>query len=147
VSRGNASRRFTNVAARNATLAFGSLVSFLGVCGVISGDAIAGAAFFAAGVALGGRGRRSSTVELTSTQVRLIGFAHTRQLPLADLARVEVAIGRTGWNGSGREYLVFELRDGSSTRFTELNAKPSRSAATLVQIAVQAINDAIPDRS
>jgi hypothetical protein len=92
------------------------------------------------------RALRSATVIVTASDVELLGFVRTRRHHLDDLASVEVAVGRTGMNGFGREYLVLHRRDGATATFKDLNAKPSVTHSTIVQEAARAINQALRDR-
>jgi len=139
-SRGEA--RFENGAARIAGACFGAVVAFIGLGGLASGE-FGAAAILAGGLFFSYRALRSATVVLSSSDVELRGFARTRRLRLKDLAAAEVAIGQTGMNGFGREYLVLHRHDGAKAAFKELNAKPSPTESTVVHKAARAINDAL----
>jgi hypothetical protein len=134
--------RFANNGARIAAACFGGLVVLLGLAGLTQG-AWTAVAFLIVGGAFLYRGLRSATVVLTDSEVELRGFARTRRLRVADLSVVDVAVGRTGMNGFGREYLILKQRDGTTSAFKELNAKPSSARLTVVQEAARALNAAI----
>jgi hypothetical protein len=80
-----------------------------------------------------------------ATPRRLVGVAFAVRA-LRSATVVEVAVGRTGMNGFGREYLVLHRRDGATATFKDLNAKPSVTHSTIVQEAARAINQALRDR-
>lgn len=92
------------------------------------------------------RAMGTSNVILHDDEVETRSIVRIRHYALADLERVDVAVGRTGMNGFGREYLVLHRRDGTTTDFKELNAKPSTGHETAVQRAARAINEALHSR-
>jgi hypothetical protein len=137
-------RRFTSRVAQVALTCFGCLFLFFALGGFVSGSWGVALAFLLAGTAFTFRALVSATVVVKLSTLDLQGFARTRHLRLDSLAFATVEIGTTGMNGHGREYLVLHRTDGSIVRFKELNAKPSRDRATVVQHAADAVNHAIP---
>ena len=132
---------FENRPAKTVTLwAFGVFAA-LGVCGVLAGS-WSGLVLLAVGVLAMTRAWRSATVVVRDSDIELRGFLRTRRIPLASLDHAEVAVGQTGMNGYGREYLTLLQRDGAALAFKELNAKPS-PVGTEVQSAVRQINSTI----
>ena len=137
------SLQFDNRQAQIAGMCFGALVVFLGWSGLSTGDWAGGALFSLIGATFWWRARSTSKVVVRADTVELRGFGRTRRVPLMAIVNVDVAVGRTGMNGFGREYLVIYRKDGTTTSFKELNSKPSREGPTIVQQAAQAINDSL----
>jgi hypothetical protein len=99
------------------------------------------------GVVFAWRAAITSNVVLRADRVELRSIVRTRRIPLERIARVEVAVGRTGMSGFGREYLLLHRRDGTTASFRELSSKPSGHSQTIVQRAVLEINAALPGLS
>ena len=134
-------RRFDNRSAQLALGLFCGLFVLIGLGGVASGS-WSGLVYLVAGTAFGVRALRSSWVIVRKEFVEARSLLRTRRYPLADLVGVEVAVGRTGSNGFGREHLVFRFRDGREQRFVELNAKSTiHGEVTVVGRAAKFVDD------
>lgn len=138
-----AGSRFVNRAVTIACGGFSGVVVLTGLGGLSQGATIEGLVWVLVGFVFAYRGLRSATVLVTPTEVELRGFARTRHVTIGELSQVVVAIGRTGMNGFGREYLVLHRSDGTQLAFKELNAKPTKTADTVVQRAARAIGEAM----
>lgn len=142
---GRGERRFTNGGARAAGAAFGGLLAVLGLAGLVTSD-WSGVVYVLVGGVFAFRALSSSALIVSSSSIQLRGFARTRRIQLDDVSGAEVAVGRTGMNGFGREYPLMHRRDGATCMFKELNAKPTPNRSTVVQEAAGAINDAVRSR-
>lgn len=115
---------FASQPARVTLAAFGSLVALLGLAGLsASSSKLFPAVMLFAGVLFVARALSSSSVSVRDDIVSTVSFGRTRRFALADLDRVEVALGVTGMNSGGREYLVLHEKAGGNFGFKELNAK------------------------
>ena len=120
------------------------LIALIGLGGASRGE-VTGLGYLAFGGFTVFRGLRSSSVSVDSDAVLTRSILRTRRFPVSKLAGVEVAVGRTGMNGFGREHLVLSRIDGPPFAFKELNAKPSATELTEVRRAAAAIDAAIRD--
>lgn len=89
------------------------------------------------------RAKMSSSVMLGADRIALRSILRTRTISWADLAFVEVAVGRTGMGPARRRYLVFHTKDGRARRFSDLNDSPS--TPSVISIVCQA-KDAVDER-
>lgn len=89
---------------------------------------------------------RSSCVVVDATSVVTRSMVRTRRYPLSELRGVEVVVGRTGFTGFGREYLVVHRADGQDVAFKELNCRPPMEpdGTSVVRRAAAAINGRLP---
>ncbi len=131
--------RFVNRPAQRVAGGFGGLVVFIGIGGLLSRD-WTGLAWIAVGLLFAYRGLTTSLVIVKPDEIDLRGFGRRHRVRVNALSSVEVAVGRTGMNGFGREHLVFHHLDGTATAFKDLNAKPSTTKRTVVQDAAAAID-------
>lgn len=139
-------RRFDNRAAQVVAACGGSLFVLIGLAGLAqpqTGDRVQGLVWIAFGVLSIWRGWTTSNVVVRPDEIELRSIFRTRRVPLSALESVTVAVGRTGMNGDGREYLVMHRRDGGETAFKDLNSKPSSATETVVQQAAREITDAL----
>jgi hypothetical protein len=106
-----------------------------------AGPRVFGACLLAAGLWFAWRGYLSATVLVQHDRVVTRSFLTIRSYSTADLRDADVEVGRTGFGGFGREYLVLEVSDGSQVRCKELNARPAESPEhpTVVRQAAEAI--------
>jgi Bacterial PH domain len=141
--RGGVVRRFDNRTAQIAGIVFGSLIALIGLAGIAqphAQDRIGGVVWILVGVGSAWRAAVTSNVVVRADRVDLRSMVRTRRIPLDQIARVEVAFGRTGMAHFGREYLVVHRRDGTATSFRDLSSKPSGDSQTIVQQAAREIN-------
>jgi hypothetical protein len=122
--------RFDNRIAQIVGASYWALITLIGIT-LITDPASrwAGLVFIVLGLFLAWRSLRSSTVVVDDTGVVTRSVVRTRRYAYSDLRNVEVAVGRTGWNGFGREYLVFHRFDGHDVAFRGLNCRPSGDPA------------------
>jgi hypothetical protein len=131
---------FDNRPAQVVLAIFGGSLVVIGLGGFSAGSRPAGLFWSCLGVVTIIRGRRSSSVTVEQDAVVTRSMVRTRRLPLGELERVEVAVGRTGMNGFDREHLVFHRTGAPPLAFKEFNAKPSADGRTTeVQRAAAAI--------
>jgi hypothetical protein len=133
---------FNNSPAQWVAAGFGGLIALVGLAMAAAGD-IAGVGFLAFGGYTVFRGLRTSNVTVDDDSVLTRSMVRTRRFPFAELARVEVAVGQTGMNGFGREYLVFHRLEGAPFAFKELNAKHVPGGYSVVVQAARAIDAGI----
>jgi hypothetical protein len=136
------SQRFNNSQAQWVTVAFGALLLIIGLSSVAESEPSA-PAFLAFGLFTVLRGWRSSSVTVERDAAVTRSIVRTRRFPFAELARIEVAVGRTGMNGFGREHLVFHPLEGAPFAFKELNAKHVEGGYSVVVQAARAIDTGI----
>lgn len=138
-------QRFDNRAAQLAAAAFGALLVLLALGGLAasSGTAVIYVAF---GVYTVVRGLCSSRVVVNGSAVTTRSMVRTRRYAFSDLREVEVAVGRTGVTGFGREHLVFHRADGQDVAFKELNCRPPEppQRTAVVRQAAACINERLP---
>lgn len=127
-----------------ALAAFSTIVVFIGL-GMLTASPPdwAGLAFALAGFVFFVRALRSPAVLADGSRVTTRSIIRTRHYPLTELTSVEVAVGRTGFTGLAREYLIFRCADGRVTGFKELNcARPKDpEGESLVRNAARCISD------
>ena len=135
-------RRFANRTARLVPAAFFALLVLIGV-GLLSSNSrsIAGLGYIAAGVPLAIRALTSSTVDVGDGVITTRSMVRTRRHPLSQIRAARVNVGRTGFAGYIREYLVFERADGSGVASKELNSKPHDDS--VVRMAAALINECL----
>ncbi len=120
-------RRFDNRVAQITGAAFGALIALLGLAGLAEPSSRGtGAIYLSFGLYTLVRGLRSACVVVRGSGVTTRSMLRTRRYAFSELRGVEVAVGRTGFNGFGREFLVLHLSDGRDVAFKELNCKPSK---------------------
>lgn len=138
-------RHFVN---REAQVALGLFSALLGVIGLamLSEPASrgSGVVFMLVGGVFVIRALRSSTVVVDESGVSTRSILRTRRYAFTELRGVEVAVGRTGITGVGREYLVFRRSHGPDVVFKELNSPPpprQTEASSVVRRAAACINE------
>src|SRR5687767_8974224 len=116
---------FDNRVAQVVAALFGGLFVLIGLSGfVASASPGTAAAYLLFGAYTVARGLRSSRVVVNGSGVTTRSMVRTRRHPFSELRGVEVAVGRTGLAGFGREHLVFHRADGQNVAFKELNCPP-----------------------
>lgn len=139
--------RFDNRVAQRVMAGYSALIIFIGFGGLSApGSRGQGVFFVAFGVFSLVRARRSARVEVDTAGVLTRSMFRTHRYLFQDLATVEVAVGRTGLNGFGREYLVLRRKDGEVVAFKELNCRPSPGEATVVGRAAACIQERLSGR-
>lgn len=135
-------QRFDNRVAQIITAAFGGLLALLGLAGLAASSGTA-VIYLLFGVYTIVRGLRSSRVVVDGSVVTTRSMVRTRRYPFSELRGVEVAVGRTGFAGFGREHLVFHRADGQDIAFKELNCPPPKPPETssVVRCAAACINE------
>lgn len=136
-------QRFENGAAQKVLAAFSALVAVIGLA-ELADPALrgTGAFFFVGGVFFTVRALRSSSVVVDESGVSTRSIVRTRRYELSELRGVDVAVGRTGFNGFGREHLVLHRADGQDVAFKELNCRPPKGdASSVVRRAAACINE------
>lgn len=139
--------RFDNRAAQITGAAFGGLIVVIGLAGLAESLWRGTAAIYLLfGVYTIVRGLRSSCVVVDGSGVMTRSMVRTRRYPFSGLREVEVAVGRTGMAGFGREHLVFHRADGQDVAFKELNCRPPKPPETtsVVRRAAACINERLP---
>lgn len=140
-------QRFDNRVAQVVAALFGGLFVLIGLSGFVA-SASPGTAtvYLLFGVYTIVRGLRSSLVVVDGSSVTTRSMVRTRRYPLPELRGVEVAVGRTGLAGFGREHLVFHRADGQDIAFKELNCPPPKAPDTssVVRRAAASINERLP---
>lgn len=120
-------QRFDNRGAQIGAAAFGALIALLGLAGLADSSWRGTAAIYLLfGVYTIVRGLRSSCVVVERSGVTTRSMVRTRRYLFSELYGVEVAVGRTGLAGFGREYLVLHRADGRRVAFKELNSRPPK---------------------
>jgi len=139
--------RFDNRQAQIVTAAFGALIVVLGLAGLAASSGTA-VVYLLFGVYSVVRGLRSSRVVVDGSGVTTRSMVRTRRYGFSELRGVEVAVGRTGFAGFGREHLVFHRADGEDVAFKELNCPPPKPLETtsVVRRAAACINERLPRR-
>jgi hypothetical protein len=134
--------RFDNRIAQIVGASYWALITLIGVTMITEPDRWAGLVFIVLGVFLAWRSLRSSTVVVDDTGVITRSVVRTRRYAYSALRDVEVAVGRTGSNGFGREYLVFHHLDGHDGTFRALNCRPPGDPAggSVVRCAAESAN-------
>src|SRR5690606_1358394 len=118
-------QHFDNRVAQIAMASFGGLLAILGIAGLAASSGTA-VIYLLFGVFTIARGLRSSSVIVDESGVTTRSMVRTRRYPFSELRGVEVAVGRTGFAGFGREHLVFHRADGEDVAFKELNCPPPK---------------------
>lgn len=136
-------QRFDNRVAQIALGVFSALIALIGLAGLTEPSSRGtGALFLVAGVFFIVRSLRSSAVVLYESGVSTRSIARTRRYAFSELRGVDVAVGRTGLTGFGREHLVLHLADGQDVAFKELSCPPPQGGATsIVRRAAACINE------
>lgn len=140
-------QRFDNRVAQVVAALFGGLFVLIGLSGfVASASPGTAAVYLLFGVYTVFRGLRSSLVVVDGSGVTTRSMVRTRRYALSELRGVEVAVGRTGLAGFGREHLVLHRADGQDVAFKELNCPPPKAPATssVVRRAAASINERLP---
>jgi len=141
--------RFDNRVAQVVAALFGGLFVLIGLSGFVASASPGIAAVYPLfGVYTIVRGLRSSLVIVDGSGVTTRSMVRTRRYPLSELRGVEVAVGRTGFAGFGREHLVFHRADGEDVAFKELNCRPPKppQATSVVRDAAACVNERLPAR-
>jgi hypothetical protein len=130
-----------------ASILMGSVFALLGLgyAAEHNGPRLFGIGLLICGLVFSYRGYLSATVLVSADTVVTRSFLRSRTYSVAELTAVDVVVGRTGMNGSGREFIVLEMTDGSRREFTELNSPPARATEqpTVVRQAAEAIVGAL----
>lgn len=137
-------QRFDNRVAQITGATFGALIALLGLAGLAESTSRGTAVIYLLfGVYTVVRGLRSSCVVVDGRGVSTRSMVRTRRYPFSELRGVEVAVGRTGLVGFGREHLVFHRADGQDVAFKELNCPPPKAPewSSVVRRAVECINE------
>lgn len=136
---------FANRPAQFATAALGSLLVLLGIAGLVASSGMA-VIYFLIGVYTVWRAMRSSCVVVSGSGVTTRSMVRTRRYAFSDLRGVDVAVGRTGFTGVGREYLLLRRADGQKIEFKELNCPPPKApeSTSIVRRAADCINKQLP---
>jgi hypothetical protein len=138
---------FNNRTAQLALAGFSILIAVIGLAMLTDASArVSGIIFFVLGACFTVRAMRSSSVILRDDEVETRSILRTRRYALSELEGVDVAVGRTGLNGFGREHLVLHRQDGTRVVFKDMNAKPSTAHDTNVRRAAKAITDSLRAR-
>lgn len=143
VSRSAPVERFDNRQAQLVGATCAGLFALIGISMVAhSTTRWSGAFFTVVSTFLVVRALRSSCVVVDGTGVVTRSLVRTRRYGFAELRDVEVAAGRTGFSGFGREYLVFHRADGRDAGFKELNCRPPKEldGTSVVRRAAAVIN-------
>jgi hypothetical protein len=128
VSRPASAARFDNRQAQLVGATCAGLFALIGISMVAhSATRWSGASFTVVSAFLLVRALRSSGVVVDGAGVVTRSLVRTRRYEFAGLRGVDVAVGRTGFTGFGREYLVFRRVDGWDASFKELNCRPSKA--------------------
>lgn len=140
--------RFDNRVAQIAGAVFGALIVVIGMAGLAESSFGTAAVYLVFGAYTVVRGLRSSRVVVDGSGVTTRSMVRTRRYPFSELRGVEVAVGRTGFAGFGREHLVFHRADGQDVAFRELNCRPAKPPDTtsIVRRAAARINERLPRR-
>lgn len=135
-------QRFDNRVAQIAMAGFGGLLAILGLAG-LAASLDAAAIYLLLGMFTVARGLRSSSVTVDESGVTTRSMVRTRRYLFSELRAVEVAVGRTGFTGFGREHLVFHRADGQDVPFRELNCRPPNTpdATSVVRRAAACITE------
>lgn len=139
-------KRFDNRVAQIAGAAFGSLIVVIGLAGLAASSFGTALIYLLFGGYTIVRSLRSSCVVVDGSRVSTRSMVRSRRYPFSELRGVEVAVGRTGLAGFGREHLVFHRADGQDVAFKELNCPPPKAAETtsIVRRAAACINERLP---
>lgn len=135
-------QRFDNRVAQIAIASFGGLLAVLGLAG-LAGSLGTAVIYLLFGVFTIARGLRSSSVTVGESGVTTRSMVRTRRYLFSELRAVEVAAGRTGFAGFGREHLVFHRADGQDVPFKELICPPPKvpDATSVVRRAAACITE------
>jgi hypothetical protein len=142
-------RRFDNRQAQIVLAAVAGLFVLIGLAGVAeSSSRVEGAVYLLFGGFSLVRALRTSCVSVDGLGVSTRSMVRTRRYLFSELRGVEVAVGRTGFAGFGREHLVFHRADGQDVAFKELNCRPPKPPDTtsVVRRAAACINERLPRR-
>ncbi len=143
--------RFDNRQAQVVGALCAALFALIGLSMVVapagSSTRLYGACFTLLSVLLAVQALRSSCVVVDDSAVVTRSIVRTRRYLFVELRGVDVAVGRTGFNGFGREFLVLHLSDGRDVVFKELNCKPSKEPgeASVVTRASACIAERLSD--
>ncbi len=135
-------QRFENRVAQAALAAFSALAALLGFAMLAEASSrVSGASFLLFGALFTVRALRSSSVVVNDSGVTTLSIVRTRHYAFSELRRVDVAVGRTGLAGFGREHLVIHCADGRVVAFKELNCPSSQDGSmSVVRRAASCIN-------
>jgi hypothetical protein len=127
---------------------FSGVIVLIGLAGLSQGDIVSGPIWGLVGAFSVVRALRSSSIVVDETGVTTRSMVRTRRYGFQDLHEAEVAVGRTGVNGFGREYLIFHRVDGGAIAFKEVNSLPAKEAGstTIVRRAAATINQRLQKR-
>lgn len=142
-------QRFENRTAQVALAAFSVLLGLIGLAGLASESSRGTGAFFLiVGAFFVVRALRTSAVVVDDSGVSTRSILRSRRYPFSEVRGVEVATGRTGFAGYGREYLMFHLSDGQDIAFRELNCPQPKTpdAPSVVRHAAECINERLARR-
>lgn len=141
--RDGAVARFNNRAEQIALATYGTLVSAVGLSQIASSQEVYGLVLVITGIIVAWRGASTSCVIVGKSTVSTRSAIWTRRYALFELHHAEVAVGQTGFNGFGREYLVFHRKDGRDVRFKGLNCRPPKDpiGTSVVRRAAHCINE------
>jgi hypothetical protein len=135
--------RFQSRPAQVALTTFSAVIVLIGLAALADPSSRGtGVILLPFGLILVVRAARSPSVEVDGSGVSTRDLLRTRRYEFAELESVEVAVGRTGMTGFGREYLVFRRTDGKAVAFRELSARrPKNAGVTVVRRAAASINE------
>jgi hypothetical protein len=148
LSRSASVARFDNRQAQLVGATCAGLFALIGISMVAhSATRWSGAFFTVVSAFLVVRALRSSCVVVDGAGVVTRSLVRTRRYGFAESHDVEVTVGRTGFTGFGREYLLFHRADGRDVSFRELNCRPHKDSqqTSVVQRAAQCINAYLPE--
>jgi hypothetical protein len=134
---------FRNIAAARATAAFflfGALIVLPGI--FQSKEPLVYAFCLVVCLLAARRGYRSSSVQVTEQDVRLISVIKTKRISTDSIENVEVIAGRAGLGPYRREFLELTLSTGQQIVFRELNSAIS-NGTSMVYGARDAINGSL----
>jgi hypothetical protein len=135
--------RFDNRVAQVALTLFSALIAVIGLAMLAeAATRWSGACFLVFGVLFGIRALRSSNIVVDHSGVTTRSIVRTHRYAFSELQGVAVAVGRTGLNGFGRQYLILHRSDGGEVAFRELNSSPPEHPGTtsVVQRAAASIS-------
>jgi hypothetical protein len=136
--------RFENRVAQVALALFSALIGVIGLAMVAESATRGSGVFFVVlGAFFAVRALRTSSIVVDGSGVSTRSILHTRHYTFAELRDVEVAVGRTGFTGFGREHLVLHRADGQDVAFKELNCPPPKAsgATSIIRRAAACINE------
>ncbi len=121
-------QKFYNRPAQTATTIFFGFMVILSLGMIVDASSrVVGLIFLAGSMAVFVRACISPRVDVGPDRIALASLFRTRRIELSEIESIDVAVGRTGMNGFGREFLVLQLHDGVAIRFTDMNAAPPKT--------------------